>query len=126
MDAQRAGSPEGAGPSHNQLSSVRRKSAEPDDVDERSGGHETGVVRGEHEAVRPRASASGAHDLGGRSGGDSHERRDHRSARGISTPPVPMTGARIRAVPVTGDYQLDLDALDGLLSELRTRVTEPA
>jgi cysteine desulfurase/selenocysteine lyase len=32
-----------------------------------------------------------------------------------------MTGARIRAVPVTGDYLLDLEALDGLLGE-RTRM----
>jgi cysteine desulfurase/selenocysteine lyase len=32
-----------------------------------------------------------------------------------------MTGARVRAVPVTGDYLLDLDALDGLLGE-RTRI----
>jgi cysteine desulfurase / selenocysteine lyase len=32
-----------------------------------------------------------------------------------------MTGARIRAIPVTGDFLLDLDALDGLLSE-RTRM----
>jgi cysteine desulfurase / selenocysteine lyase len=32
-----------------------------------------------------------------------------------------MTGARLRAVPVTGDYLLDLDALDGLLGP-RTRM----
>src|SRR4030095_9435739 len=32
-----------------------------------------------------------------------------------------MTGARIKAVPVTGDYLLDLEALDGLLGE-RTRM----
>src|SRR5215216_5288805 len=32
-----------------------------------------------------------------------------------------MTGARIRAVPITGDYLLDLEALDGLLGE-RTRM----
>jgi cysteine desulfurase/selenocysteine lyase len=32
-----------------------------------------------------------------------------------------LTGARIRAVPVTGDHLLDLDALDGLLGE-RTRM----
>jgi cysteine desulfurase/selenocysteine lyase len=32
-----------------------------------------------------------------------------------------MTGARVRAIPVTGDYQLDLEALDGLLGR-RTRM----
>jgi cysteine desulfurase/selenocysteine lyase len=32
-----------------------------------------------------------------------------------------LTGARVRAVPVTGDHLLDLDALDGLLGE-RTRM----
>ena len=32
-----------------------------------------------------------------------------------------MTGARVRAVPVTGDYLLDLEALDGLLGR-RTRM----
>jgi cysteine desulfurase / selenocysteine lyase len=32
-----------------------------------------------------------------------------------------MTGAKVRAVPVTGDYLLDLDALDELLGE-RTRM----
>jgi cysteine desulfurase / selenocysteine lyase len=32
-----------------------------------------------------------------------------------------LTGARIRAIPVTGGFLLDLDALDGLLSE-RTRM----
>ena len=32
-----------------------------------------------------------------------------------------LVGARVRAVPVTDDYLLDLDALDGLLSE-RTRI----
>jgi cysteine desulfurase / selenocysteine lyase len=32
-----------------------------------------------------------------------------------------MTGARVRAIPVTGDYLLDLEALDGLLGR-RTRM----